>query len=125
MVKLLRGGTNLIKGVIMFYKSSIFAGLLLVISSTGCAPEAEPDPQVTAPAAVAQNDMPTANAAAETPSSFDSMPAPGTKAWCPVMQREFIVSADSPFSVYKGKTVVFCCAGCKPEFDKNPEQYLK
>lgn len=27
-------------------------------------------------------------------------------------------------TVYKGKTVYFCCAMCKPEFDKNPEKYV-
>jgi YHS domain-containing protein len=56
---------------------------------------------------------------------FDSMPAPGTKAFCPVMKNEFEVKKDSPYSVYKGKTYVFCCAGCKPMFDENPEKYLK
>ena len=28
-------------------------------------------------------------------------------------------------SVYKGKTYYFCCAGCKPMFDKNPAKYAK
>ena len=28
-------------------------------------------------------------------------------------------------SVYKGKTYYFCCPGCKPLFDKNPEKYIK
>ncbi|MHC4546052.1 MAG: YHS domain-containing protein [Planctomycetota bacterium] len=28
------------------------------------------------------------------------------------------------FTVYKGKKVYFCCPGCKPEFEKNPEKYL-
>ena len=27
-------------------------------------------------------------------------------------------------SVYKGKTYYFCCPGCKPQFDKNPEKYI-
>ncbi len=26
-------------------------------------------------------------------------------------------------STYKGKTYYFCCAGCKPEFDKDPAKY--
>jgi YHS domain-containing protein len=30
----------------------------------------------------------------------------------------------SLFTVYKGKKVYFCCAGCKPEFEKNPEKYI-
>uniref|UniRef100_A0A7C4Y5X4 YHS domain-containing protein n=1 Tax=candidate division WOR-3 bacterium TaxID=2052148 RepID=A0A7C4Y5X4_UNCW3 len=28
-------------------------------------------------------------------------------------------------SEYKGKTYYFCAPGCKKEFDKNPEKYLK
>jgi YHS domain-containing protein len=28
------------------------------------------------------------------------------------------------FTEYKGKKVYFCCSGCKPEFEKNPEKYL-
>jgi YHS domain-containing protein len=27
------------------------------------------------------------------------------------------------FIVYKGKKIYFCCPGCKPEFEKNPEKY--
>ena len=28
------------------------------------------------------------------------------------------------FTEYKGKKVYFCCPACKPEFEKNPEQYI-
>ncbi len=28
-------------------------------------------------------------------------------------------------STYKGKTYYFCCASCKPTFDKNPDKYVK
>ncbi len=28
-------------------------------------------------------------------------------------------------SVYKGKTYYFCCAGCKPRFDKDPATFVK
>lgn len=56
---------------------------------------------------------------------FDGMPALGTKAFCPVMNNEFEVKKDSQRSVYKGKTYVFCCPGCKPKFDENPEKYIK
>jgi len=27
------------------------------------------------------------------------------------------------FSDYKGRRYYFCCAGCKPSFDKNPAKY--
>lgn len=28
-------------------------------------------------------------------------------------------------SVYNGKTYYFCCAGCKPQFDKDPAKFVK
>jgi YHS domain-containing protein len=28
-------------------------------------------------------------------------------------------------SVYKGQTIYFCSSGCKADFDKNPEKYMK
>jgi YHS domain-containing protein len=56
---------------------------------------------------------------------FDKKPAVGTKATCPVTGNEFTVSKDTQFSQYKGKYYAFCCPGCKPQFDKSPEKYLK
>ena len=56
---------------------------------------------------------------------FDKKPAVGTKAKCPVMGNEFTVSKDTLISEYKGKYYAFCCPGCKPQFDKNPEKYVK
>lgn len=45
---------------------------------------------------------------------------------CPVMGAK-IASPKTAVgkSVYNGKTYYFCCAGCKPEFDKNPEKFIK
>jgi YHS domain-containing protein len=44
---------------------------------------------------------------------------------CPVMGNEIPdVTKAAGKSVYKGKTYYFCCPGCKPEFDKNPEKYI-
>jgi P-type Cu+ transporter len=44
---------------------------------------------------------------------------------CPVMNTKVAsVKTAAGKSVYKGKTYYFCCAGCKPEFDKNPEKYV-
>jgi Cu(I)/Ag(I) efflux system membrane fusion protein len=40
---------------------------------------------------------------------------------CPVMGGA--VNRDI-FTIYEGKKVYFCCPGCKPEFEKNPEKYL-
>lgn len=55
---------------------------------------------------------------------YESLPPVGTTAVCPVTKEKFKVAKDTPYSVYKGKTYVFCCGGCKPQFDKNPEKYL-
>jgi Cu(I)/Ag(I) efflux system membrane fusion protein len=46
---------------------------------------------------------------------------PGEQKLCPVMG--FKINKDL-FTVYKGKKVYFCCPGCKPEFEKNPQKYL-
>jgi Cu+-exporting ATPase len=44
---------------------------------------------------------------------------------CPVMGNKIPdITKAAGKSVYKGKTYYFCCAGCKPEFDKNPEKYI-
>lgn len=46
---------------------------------------------------------------------------------CPVMGTKIpdASKAGGGKSVYKGKTYYFCCPGCKPVFDKNPEKYIK
>jgi YHS domain-containing protein len=56
-------------------------------------------------------------------------PAPKAKAAaadirCPVTGTKVIDPKTAPKSVYKGKTYYFCCAACKPTFDKNPEKYI-
>ena len=43
---------------------------------------------------------------------------------CPVMGTEFPVAKAYDSIEYKGTTYHFCCAGCKPEFEKNPEKYI-
>lgn len=44
---------------------------------------------------------------------------------CPVMGNKIPdVSKAAAKSVYKGKTYYFCCKGCKPAFDKDPEKYI-
>ena len=63
--------------------------------------------------------------AAEATNGFDGMPASGTTATCPVTKNEFQVKENSQRSIYKGKTYVFCCSGCKPQFDENPEKFIK
>ncbi len=56
---------------------------------------------------------------------FAKKPPIGTKAKCPVMGNEFVTTKDTAFSQYKGKFYAFCCPGCKPQFDKHPEKYVK
>jgi P-type Cu+ transporter len=35
------------------------------------------------------------------------------------------VTKDTPRTTYRGKTYYFCCAACKPAFDKSPARYVK
>jgi len=55
--------------------------------------------------------------------AFDTKPAVGTKAVCPVMGGEFTVSEKTEFSEHGGKFYAFCCPGCKPKFDAEPAKY--
>lgn len=53
-------------------------------------------------------------------------PARVISAVCPVMGTNIPdITKAAGKSVYKGKTYYFCCGGCKPLFDKNPEKYIK
>jgi YHS domain-containing protein len=85
----------------------------LSLAALGCGDKAQPAP---APVAKAE--------AAAPPSVFDLPQAEGTKATCPVMGNELTIGKDTQFSEYKGKYVYFCCPGCKPAFDADPEKYL-
>jgi YHS domain-containing protein len=42
---------------------------------------------------------------------------------CPVMGMK--VTTKNHRSIYLGKTFYFCCADCKPKFDRSPDQYLQ
>ncbi len=44
---------------------------------------------------------------------------------CAVMKEKVSDPTKAAFSMYKGQKYVFCCPGCKPEFDKNPAKYAK
>lgn len=45
---------------------------------------------------------------------------------CPVTGEKIASIKDAAgHSTYKGKTYYFCCASCKPMFDKNPAKYIK
>lgn len=47
------------------------------------------------------------------------------KIQCPVMKTWFVPDEKSDKIVYKEKTYYFCCPGCKPQFEKEPEKYVK
>jgi YHS domain-containing protein len=66
-----------------------------------------------------------ADGAKAAPIAFDKKPSVGTEATCPVSGEKFKVTADTQFSQYKGKYYGFCCPGCKPQFDKDPEKFVK
>ena len=66
----------------------------------------------------------TAPAAAAPTKAFTAPQAVGAKAICPVTGETFDIKADTLHSEYKGKHVYFCCPGCKPKFDANPDKFL-
>ncbi len=43
---------------------------------------------------------------------------------CPVTGQPVKDPDKAAKSEYKGKTYYFCCPGCKPKFDKDPEKYV-
>lgn len=51
------------------------------------------------------------------------------KLQCPVMKTWFMLDKKNlektPKTTYKDKTYYFCCPGCKPQFEKDPDKYLK
>ncbi len=60
----------------------------------------------------------------EAPMAFDQPPPIGTQATCPVMKEQFIVGEHTERSEHNGKHYVYCCPGCKAQFDASPESYL-
>lgn len=66
-----------------------------------------------------------AGLSAANASNKKAAPKKVVSAVCPVMGNKIPDVTKAPAkSVYKGKTYYFCCKGCKPEFDKNPEKYV-
>ena len=44
---------------------------------------------------------------------------------CPVLHNPIDkVTKETQFSDFKGVRYYYCCDGCKPQFDKNPDKYL-
>ncbi|MBM4396015.1 MAG: YHS domain-containing protein [Deltaproteobacteria bacterium] len=68
----------------------------------------------------------TAWTAALPAARADTPPATAAKeVRCPVMGNVVADPATAPKSEYKGRTRFFCCLGCKPEFDADPEKYAE
>lgn len=45
---------------------------------------------------------------------------------CPVSKDKLGADMGEPYRfVYKGQEVKLCCKGCKKDFDKDPEKYMK
>ncbi len=62
---------------------------------------------------------------AKGPTTGSAAPLPiGAKARCPVMGNDFTVTAETKRSEHQGRHYAFCCPGCKPKFDANPDKYL-
>jgi YHS domain-containing protein len=61
-------------------------------------------------------------AAKKTPAKPAAKPA---ETHCAVMGDKIKDASKASKSTFNGKTYYFCCAGCKPEFDKNPAKYAK
>ena len=73
---------------------------------------------------------PAPSAAATKPATKATVKPPVEKkvesAVCPVMKTRIPdVTKAAGHSIYNGKTYYFCCAECKPLFDKNPSKYVK
>ena len=65
--------------------------------------------------------MPTLAGAAQTEESSSES---AKEVRCPVMGSVVKDPSTAQHSEYKGHTYYFCCAGCKPLFDANPEKYV-
>jgi Cu(I)/Ag(I) efflux system membrane fusion protein/cobalt-zinc-cadmium efflux system membrane fusion protein len=101
-------------------ESTQYLGKTYVYCCPGCKPMFEKDPEKYLAVLAEQ----AAKAEQAPRNGFDGMPPVGTKAFCPVMQNEFTVHEGTESTVYKGKTYVYCCPGCKKMFEEDPEKYI-
>ncbi|MDO8589191.1 MAG: YHS domain-containing protein [Armatimonadota bacterium] len=61
----------------------------------------------------------------KSPATYAKPAAANAEIKCPVSGGKVTSLKTAEKSVYKGKTYYFCCPGCKPQFDKNPEKYVR
>lgn len=100
------------------------AATLAVLGAVGCSNERSQEAVENTPENPSVTASTQENEGQNAPSSFDSPPAVGTQAHCPVMGHDFTVTAESLRSEHNGRHYVFCCAACKPRFDENPGQFI-
>jgi YHS domain-containing protein len=73
----------------------------------------------------ADSAMPSCCGGAPTKTVADAKAKPDLLTTCPV-SGEKLGEMGKPFTfTYKNQEVKLCCKGCKKDFDKNPEKYLK
>ena len=109
--------------------------ITIVIAATGlglaasCTRNEQPAPPAAPPAVAHEmpgmtHAQPGPAGAAKAPAVFSAPQPVGTAARCPVTGEPLTVQADTARSEYQGKYVYFCCPGCKPQFDADPEKFL-
>jgi YHS domain-containing protein len=103
-----------------FEMACLLAGLLIVglIAPNGCK-KSEPAPTETSVETM-QEMQGHEHMAMKTEPAKEIAPAV-EQTTCPVMGGAI---NKAMFAEYKGKKVYFCCPGCQPAFEKNPEKYL-
>ncbi len=72
-----------------------------------------------------KTEAPANTPAAKVPAGAAAAFTVGQKAHCPVTGEEFVVGASTVQVEHQGKHYAFCCAECKPSFDKDPAKFAK
>lgn len=98
-------------------------------SQPASAPASQPASQPAA-ATTVEKEAATAATAMEgemkkAASSFDSMPPVGTPAVCAVSGEAFTIEEDTEYAEHNGRIYVFCCGGCKGDFEADPARFVK
>ncbi len=104
--------------------SIILLVLASLIAVSGCKKNPEPTPVTQTAVDTPQIAEAAKDAAADAQAKTETaVAAAGEQTTCPVMVGRAIDK--NLFVEYKGKKVYFCCKGCIPEFNKEPEKYVK
>lgn len=99
----------------------VLAGIVAV---SGCKKNPEPTPAAQTAVDTPQIAEAAKDTATDVKQTVETVvPGAGEQTTCPVMVGRAIDK--NLFVEYKGKKVYFCCKGCIPEFNKEPEKYVK